>query len=179
MTEKLYLCSANPRLINKNERNDVAAFSEGFIQSSLSQRDLATLVSRGVAFSYVFKDDRREKRNFLGTEVVAVDIDGLLTIEEVCSNPLVTDHAGFVYTTFSHTPESPRLRVVFFLEEGLQNPDDLRALSTALALKLSGDMAATDPARIFYGSSNCNVFYFGKELTKAAQCIFLCRVRKH
>jgi hypothetical protein len=166
VSEKHYLCSVNPRLINKNDRDDLGAFSEGFIQSSLTQANLISLISRGVALSYVFKDERREAKGFLGTEVLAVDIDGLLTIDEVCGNSLVTGCAGFVYTTPSHTAESPRLRVVFFLEEGIQDPEDLRKVSTALALRLSGDLAATDPARIFYGSTNCQVFNFGKELPK-------------
>jgi hypothetical protein len=166
--EKTYLCSINPRLINKNERNDLKAFSEGFVQAVVTPNELARLVERGVAFSYVFKDERRDVKNFLGTEVVAVDIDGTLTVEEVCSNPFVIEHAGFAYTTPSHTSDSPRLRVVFFLDDGIDHPQKLKQLATALTIKLTGDLAATDAARLFYGSSNCRIFKFGKKLDQSS-----------
>ena len=168
MSDKTYLCSINPRLINKNERNDQQAFAQGFIQSAITPDELATLVGRGVAFSFVFKNDHREAKNFMGTEVVAVDIDGTLTVDEVCTNPFVLEHAGFAYTTPSHTSDEPRLRVVFFLSEGIDDPKRLKQLATALTIKLTGDLAATDAARLFYGSSNCQIFTFDKELSQEA-----------
>jgi len=166
--DKTYLCSINPRLINKNERNDQQAFAQGFIQSAVTPEELATLVGRGVAFSFVYKNDHREVKNFMGTEVVAVDIDGTLTVDEVCTNPFVLEYAGFAYTTPSHTGDEARLRVVFFLSEGIDDPQRLKQLATALTIKLTGDLAATDAARLFYGSSNCQIFKFGSELSQEA-----------
>ena len=90
MSDKTYLCSINPRLINKNERNDQQAFAQGFIQSAITPDELATLVGRGVAFSFVFKNDHREAKNFMGTEVVAVD-GNLISEDNLKVDELLTD----------------------------------------------------------------------------------------
>ena len=76
-------------------------------------------------------------------------------LEDLKNNPLVRDHATLIYTTPSHTKETPRFRIVFVLERTIHDKSEMRAASRSLVLRLSGDPAAVDPARIFYGSRDC------------------------
>jgi hypothetical protein len=162
-TERFVL-SINPNLINKNDTNNIEAFSKGWQTLAVSAHELAKVIRKGCAFSYVFEGEIRKAENFLATEMLAVDIDGTLTLDEVLENLFVQENASFLYTTPSHTIETPRLRVVFFTDRLIQDPVELKSISTALALRLSGDLAATDAARLFYGSTNAEVHFFNHTL---------------
>jgi hypothetical protein len=108
---------------------------------------------------------RREQKNFLTTGVVSVDIDGGMALDEALDHPLVRDHAGFVYTTASHTDEDHRFRIVFPLVHQIDDALEVRALQRSLAVRLGGDLAATDPVRISFGNRNAEVFWLGHALS--------------
>lgn len=148
--EKRYGCSIAPRIINKNERNDWDAFKNGFTAENFTLNELKYFIHRGDAFSYAYKNDVRSSSNFIGTEVLAADVDKGLTIEEALELPFVKNHAQFLYTTTSHTQEKHRFRIVFTFQGGITNADDLRKVVTAISARVSGDMSVTDSARIFY-----------------------------
>ena len=163
--EKLYGCSIAPRIVNKNERDDQAAFKDGFKSGAVSVNQLKEFIKNGWAFSYAYKHDLRSSSNFIGTEILAADIDGGLSLEDALKHPLVKHSASFIYTTVNHQKNSPRFRVVFALAKPILDREELSQVTTAIAARLSGDMSATDPARIFYGSKGCEIFEIGNELT--------------
>ena len=71
----------------------------------------------------------------------------------------------FLYTTCSHAPEQHRFRIVFALPRTITDPREMAAATRSLALKLNGDLAATDATRICFGSSNAQVWMLGREIS--------------
>ena len=164
--EKLYGCSLSPRIINKNERNDWGAFKNSFEFIEITINQLKEFIKKGGAFSYAYKNNVRSSSNFIGTEVLAADVDKGLTIQEALELPFVKNHAQFLYTTTRHTKENHRFRIVFTFQGGITNADELQQVVTAISARVSGDMSVTDSARIFYGSRSCEIYDIGNELTQ-------------
>jgi DNA polymerase IIIc chi subunit len=162
--EKLYGCSIAQSIINKNQnRGNLGTSFSGCL---VSIDDLKECIKRGCAFSYVFKNNHRLASNFDGTQILAADIDGGITIEDALNHPLVSQSASFIYTTVNHQPDDPHFRVVFALDKGIFDKDELRQVAKALAIRLSGDRRVIDPGRVFYGSTDCEIFHVGKELSE-------------
>ena len=115
--EKLYGCSIAQSIINKNQNhgNLGTSFSGRFVTIN----DLKECIKRGCAYSYVFKNNHRLASNFDGTQILAADIDGGITIEAALNHPLVSQSASFIYTTVNHQPDDPHFRVVFALDKGI------------------------------------------------------------
>jgi hypothetical protein len=63
-----------------------------------------------------------------------------------------------VYTTASHSAEAHRFRIVFRTPRTITNPHEIRAATRSLALRLNGDPAVIDAARIFFGNRNARVW---------------------
>jgi hypothetical protein len=150
LNQKLQV-SINPRLIDKNKGGDASLFSNGWVNKSLTPDELAREIDAGVAYCCQL-DGPRRAANFLCSDVISVDIDGTRRIEDVMREPIVERYLTIFYTTPSHTPESHRFRLVFALPRTLRSSADMVAASRSLTLRLSGDRAATDAARVFYGS---------------------------
>src|SRR5262249_49633215 len=60
------------------------------------------------------------------------------------------------------TPERHRFRLVFALPRPIETAKEMAAASRSLTLRLSGDPAATDAARIYYGSRGSNPQVFDR-----------------
>lgn len=158
--------SINERLINKDELGDTLARAEGFEPHQLYAYELMAHIKLGHAYCAEL-NGRRSAANFVATDILSVDIDGGMTISEALTHPFVQNHASFIYTTCSHTPEAHRFRIIFVLEETLSNADDVRAATRSIALKLKGDPKAIDAARMFYGNTNAQFSQIGATLPTA------------
>lgn len=143
--------STNPGLINKNEAGDASLFSKGWVNQALTPGELAQEIDKGVAYCCQLNGCRRAP-NFLCSDIISVDIDGTRHIDEVMRDPIVKQYLTIFYTTPSHTPDSHRFRLVFALPRTIDSSADMVAASRSLSLRLSGDRAATDAARVFFGS---------------------------
>ena len=155
--------AVNRRLIDKNATGDKRLFVEGFENQSQTIDQLAEHVKQGHAFTVELSGQRRTV-NFVASDVVAVDIDRGMSVEQALVHPLIAEHAAMVYTTKSHAPEAHRYRVVFVAPRTITKADEMRAAMRSLALRLNGDPSATDPARIFFGNKNAQVWTIGKEI---------------
>jgi hypothetical protein len=133
------------------------AYREGFENVELGLDELTAEISAGHATCAQLKGARRAE-NFLASNVAWVDVDRGLTIEAALQNPLVREHALLLHTTASHKPERPRFRIIFALPRTITDAAELKAVSRSLALRLSGDPAATDPTRIFFGNRAAQFF---------------------
>jgi hypothetical protein len=142
--------SINCGIIDKNAANPLA-FVEGFENVELTPDELMSEIAAGHSICAQLKGPRRTA-NFLAADVACVDVDRGLTLDEALGHPLVTGHALLLHTTASHTSEHNRFRVLFALPRTVENPAEMKALLRSLALRLSGDPAATDPTRIFFGN---------------------------
>ncbi|RVA05351.1 hypothetical protein [Mesorhizobium sp. M7A.F.Ca.US.001.02.1.1] len=158
--------SINPDLIDKNIAGDQSLFALGWENVELTLTELMAEIGAGVAYCAQLRG-RRRAANFLATDVVSVDVDSGMSIRDALDDPIIKENAAFLYTTVSHTPEVPRYRVVFVLPETIEGAEEIRALSRSLALRLGGDMAATDPSRISYGNRSANFFVVGKTLSRS------------
>lgn len=157
--------SVNPELIDKIQPSDKRFMAEGFISVDGTIEDLAQAVQDGWGFSYQFIDQKRRTENFLATDILMVDMDGTRTLSETLEDQIVKDYCSLYYTTPSHNPDCHRFRLVFVLPKTITDPKEVKAASFALAKRLSGDLAATDAARIFYGNRNCQLEILGKEIS--------------
>lgn len=156
----------NQRLINKNDRNDTAAFFEGWVDFEVTIEELAGAIASGFAFCAQMKGGTRKATNFKQCGFLAVDIDDGLPIERIETIDIVNSSATMIYTTASHTEEAHRYRIVFALEEPITDRREYTAALRSLALRTSGDKVATDPARIFYGNDNADVTIADRGLSR-------------
>ena len=163
VSEKQYQCSVNRKLTNKNESREQSAYTH-FQNTQVTGFELRDIVQKGFAFSYAYSG-KRKAENFKCTDIIAVDVDGGRSLEDALNDPFIQSHALFIYTTFSHTDDVNRYRIVFGLERTIDYSEVVSYVSTALARQLTGDLKATDPARIFFGCNTGTFHYFGKMLS--------------
>lgn len=159
--------SVNPELINKFPPKDKRYMAEGFIDIEDTLESLAQSIQEGWAFSYQFLDGRRSKDNFIATDIVAIDVDNGSVISEALKNPVVSSYCSLLYTTSGHTPDHHRYRLVFVLPRTITDASELRAVNVSLCQRLHGDIAATDPARMFYGNNESYPQLLGNEISEA------------
>jgi len=142
---------------------DWARYYRTFRRQVMTPRELAVHVWRGYAFTPVWEGSRREEC-FAGH--LAFDFD---KGDETSSLDFLMREgsfawmfASFGYATPSSTPEAPRSRLVFVLEQPICDAGAYRAAYMAVAWWLAGDGALTDPAckdplRLYYGSKGGEV----------------------
>lgn len=146
--------SVNSRLYNKNEFEDVPAFVQGWENTELIIPQLAEWVSGGSAYCAELKGLRTAK-NFVSSGILSVDIDDGMTWDEALDHPLVKSSASLIYTSHSHTEEHHKFRIVFALENPIEDAAAMKSAMRSLSLRLSGDPSVIDPARLFYGNDGC------------------------
>lgn len=162
--EKKLPVSVNRRLINKNEREDKLAFSQGWESYDATIEELAGAIAHGYAFCAQMSGQRKAS-NFQTCGFVAVDIDEGTTLDAVESVEIVRESASMIYTTASHRQDAHRFRIVFAMELPITDPKEYSAVLRSLALRVGGDKAATDPARIFYGNTSAELQLFDRGLS--------------
>lgn len=135
-----------------------AAFNDAFQTCELTPAEIATEIRAGYAIAAVH-DGRRKRANWQLCQHIGIDLDdGRLSWDDVLSMPIVQDHAAIIHTTASHRPDAPRMRVLFLLQEPIEDADSyasivgcfLRAFSTA-------DPLCKDPSRLFFGAADCRL----------------------
>lgn len=87
-----------------------------------------------------------------------------MTLDQASKNELVSKYATAIYTTPNHTEDAHRFRIIFVLERTITEASDFSAAVRSLSLRLSGDGAAVDAARIFYGNTNAKPMIFNRGL---------------
>lgn len=121
--------------------------------SEVTPQELAISLAEGQTMVLgVMKDSTRKKSNMIYQEVVALDFDGGITLEEVKENDFIKSNASFIYTTFSHTQETNKFRVVFILKTKLTNNEQVTAVYNKLFdMFPTADIACKDSSRFFFG----------------------------
>lgn len=165
LTRRLRL-AINPKLINKNEANDESLFKSGWLNQELTPAELALKINDGVAYCCELSGSRR-RENFVASGVLSVDIDGGKPLREMLEDPLVVRCLTIAYKTVRHTEAFNRYRLIFALPHPIESARDMAAASRSLSLRLSGDPAATDAARIFYGSRGSDPMVFDRGIDES------------
>ena len=160
--------SVNRLFENKTPIGSARAYSEGWDNQDLSVGDLAAVINRGWAISAQYEGGIRKTHNFKCAGFLAADFDGGLTLTDARNSEFIQQYASLLYTTPSHQLDGiDRFRAVFELPYAIENADVWSNALKGLAHTVGSDMAATDGARLFYGSLGSNPEIMNGLLTSA------------
>ena len=103
------------------------------------------------------KDGRRKTDNLISRSIISLDMDYIdITVEELwASIVMITDCELCIYSTHSHTPEAPRLRLIAPLNRDV-NPEEYQAITQRLASDIGlryFDATTFEPIRLMYWPS--------------------------
>jgi len=164
--------------VNRKVKNKVKQ-SFGWLHSNfkteeLTLDELAAIVRAGHAFTAPFKKVHDEqhatthyKDNVLFVPVLWLDSDTgdeRSTFAYWLQQPLVRDYGALLYTTSSHTPDAPRVRVLFVLDKPLDIPKSEAAHKALFHHFAHVDQSVHDASRTLYGAQNCQLLLLGNVL---------------
>ena len=142
-------------------------FNDSFVNQDIDTIDFANAIYCGHAFTAWHKG-RRSVDNFLCGQHIAVDLDTgdkRSTIDHLRTNDFVRVYGGLIYTTPSHSATDPRCRVVFFLDQPIEEaPAYKSAIAFVYSLFDGADSSCVDASRSFYGSKDCTIEYLDNTL---------------
>ncbi len=180
--------AVNRHYVNKldpAEWQAMANFNDTFETVELSIQQLIDEIRQGHAFTAAHRQQRHPRsngrpgrfrcaQNFISAQHLALDFDDS-SLAEVLHQPFVATYAAFLYTTPSHKPAAPRSRAVFILDQPVTDSQRYGALAAALTHKFDSqaDASCKDPARVFYGSAECDVRWLGKVLPTTVMALML------
>ncbi|MEQ8677243.1 MAG: plasmid replication protein, CyRepA1 family [Aggregatilineales bacterium] len=146
---------------NKDKKPAVTNHYKLYTTARLTAEQFFNHITSGNAFCpAVFNEGERGRKNFLRGQLISLDFDHN-GMEEVMRIPFVRENALMVYATPSSTPESPRCRVVFCLDEPVTSLELYELLvKRLLHLFDKADPACKDGSRMFYGSETAEAQLF-------------------
>lgn len=142
--------------------------ASGFGNVEMTQQELANHINDGHPFCAQHTNQRRKSRNFLCSDVLAVDIDKGMRLDDVMKSAFVQQHAAIVYTTPSHAEREHHIRVIFQPARTITDAAEMEAAYTGLARKFGGDHKCTDACRFFFGSKGSNPIVLGNIMSNEA-----------
>jgi hypothetical protein len=159
-----YSISVNVNIIDKPDSSERVDFGHNFLPAEATLDNLFDQISRGHATAPQFKNGRRKSVYFEKAGFLAADVDDGMTLEEAKDHVLVCHHASLIHTTSSHTPDKPRFRIIFLLDEAILNGRDWADAQLGLAVALGTDRSVSDAARMFFGNSRAIFFRICKSM---------------
>ena len=161
---KLYI-SISDKFHNKDRLGDKRVFSQSFQDKEINLDEFVKFIKSGFAFSYQYNNRQRSTKHFYRTNIIAIDIDSGYELEDLLNNETVQEYSLFIYTTASHTKDTPKFRVLFLTESPIVNANDIKSLNKGLTRLLNGDISATDSAHMFFGNDKADFYFNNKVLT--------------
>lgn len=129
-----------------------AKLNRSFANMHVTQTELATGIKAGHVFTTWHGNGWRHSKNYICGQHLGVDFDDGQGIPTLLQDSLIGAWGSILYTTHSHTPEAPRTRVVFLLDEPIMQAANYALAAQALLwLFQTADAAAKDPCRQWYG----------------------------
>ena len=142
-------------------------FNDGFRQTEISIADLAAHITAGYAIAPICHG-RRKADNFVMAQHIGLDFDtetDACRLDTLERDPFIAQYAAILHTTSSHTPDKPRARVIFPLDQAVTDPDEIARYVAALLDRFDmADQSASDPARCFFGAVDCELRTFDNVL---------------
>jgi hypothetical protein len=137
-------------------------YNDSFEPMSLEPIELANYIYLGQGYAG-WHNGRRKIENFIRSGFIAVDMDSgdkRSSFDSLLKHDFVRMYGSLMHTTPSHSDQSPRARVVFFLDEPITDAIGYQAAAKFLVAQFDGaDVACTDASRFFYGSYNCDIWF--------------------
>ena len=157
-----YLLAVNRKIEGKLPRDatpaEWARLNDGFENVELTAGQIAAEIRAGHAIAPQH-NGRRKAANWQRAQHIGIDLDdGAIEWDDLIALPLVSDHAAIVHTTASHGPDNPRYRVLFLLDQPLENPDGYRHVVECLLRAFdTADPHCRDASRLFFGAPGCSL----------------------
>lgn len=146
------------RFSKKPSKNEIPVISnrlaEEVIEVSIEEFAIQTVQPNGKTFSgAIFSSSRRSNKTWKNQQVFALDIDKGITVKGVldkCNELNIMP--AFIYTTFSSSDDKQKFRVVFVLDEVIEDIRIRNYIQKAL-MKIfpQVDLQTKDPARMLFG----------------------------
>lgn len=134
-------------------------FNASFQNLEIPARAVMNTIYSGFAITTHHKDHWRTGENYLCGQHIGLDFDTedeRSTLTTLASDKFVQKYAAFLHTTVSHTPEKPRARVIFFIDQPIMQAKNYAMAARALLwLFGTADRQCKDPVRFFYGATGC------------------------
>ncbi|MGX2959027.1 hypothetical protein JNUCC23_07155 [Peribacillus sp. JNUCC 23] len=142
---------------SKPEGREAGSISNRIINLpvDISIEELAKNLVKGKTFvpAYFKEKEGMIKRNkdfWHSQEIIALDFDDGMTLDEAVKE--FFDTAVFIYTTFSHTEEHHKFRVVFKLDRIINKIEEFDEIISGLLTKYpQADKHCKDGTRLFFG----------------------------
>lgn len=138
-----------------------SAFNASFVNQELELIDIANQIYLGHPFTTWHKNNWRNNTNFQLGGHIALDFDSedtRSTLATLKTDFFIAKYAALIYTTPSHTVATPRARVLFLLDQPIQQAANYTSsVSALLWLFGTADRQCKDACRFFYGSHHCEV----------------------
>jgi len=126
-----------------------------FVPTTGTLEDLANHIGQGFAWMPTLLEPgaRRWQSMANHAELLALDIDGGMTIDEALAHPFVAAHCGLAIESNSSTPEHHKFRLIFPLSQPLTHHLDVKRATVYLqTLVGSADPACKDASRFYFGA---------------------------
>lgn len=145
-----------------------STFNSSFENVEMDILEIANQIYLGHPFTTWHRNHWRNQANYQLGQHIAIDFDTedqRSTLTHLAKDKFVQKYGAMIYTTPSHTPDAPRARVLFLLDEPIHQAKNYTAAVTALLwLFGTADRQCKDACRFFYGSHNCDVEWIDKVL---------------
>lgn len=143
-------------------------FNASFVNRELETDMLMQAIYDGYPITTWHKNNWRNASNYLCGQHLGLDFDQgdkSSTLANLVTDKFILKYGAFVYTTISHTDESPRARAIFLLDQPImQGKNYALAAAALLWVFSSADRQCKDCCRFFYGSKRCNFEYINQVL---------------
>jgi hypothetical protein len=157
LTDKTYHVALGPVLNGKITPGDPfwTTFNGSFVNQKLTQLDIAAELYDGHPITTCCNPQWRKAENYRLGQHIGLDFDTedkRSTIPVLMKDPFIAKYASLIYTTPSHTPDKPRARVLFMLDQPIYQAKNYAMAATALLWIFgTADRQCKDPVRLFYG----------------------------
>jgi hypothetical protein len=143
-------------------------FNGGFRNVEIETVKLLDAIYYGHAMTTQHKNNWRTAENYLAGQHIGLDFDNedeTCTLATLAKDKFISKYAALIHTTISHTPEKPRARVVFLLDQPILQAKNYALAATALLWVFgTADRQCKDAVRFFYGAPGCDFDYLDNVL---------------
>ena len=136
-------------------------YSRAFHPETHTTSALIDCIRMGYSFSPVMRDGHRKQENFESAQHIGLDDDRGIpesSIDALAQEPFLASYAAFLYETLSSTPEHPKSRILFLLDQAITDAAQYREAQQSLGWLFSGtDRSCHEHSRFFYGTKTGRV----------------------
>jgi hypothetical protein len=159
--ERAYRVAVNNKV--KDKVKDFKILNANFENQILTASEIANHIGQG--FSIICGEMKtndsgkiqRKNKNWVCSELIALDIDTGFTIDDVFNLPQ-TKYALLIYTTPSHTTEHHRFRILFDLPYVEYNQERYTEILRYFIQTFKADRQCSNISRNFFGNSNAKIY---------------------